>query len=47
MDEKKASLYHAGHTIHLQECLGMFTSLSYNVLVSAAIDQKRPMKAIA
>jgi hypothetical protein len=47
MDEKKASLYHAGLTIHLQECLGMFTSLSYNVLVSAAIDQKRPMKAIA
>jgi hypothetical protein len=46
-DEKKTNLYHAGLTIHLQECLGQFNSLSYNELVSATINQERPMKAIA
>jgi hypothetical protein len=45
-NEKKANLYHTGLTIHLQERLGMFTSLSYNELVSAAVDQERLMKAI-
>jgi hypothetical protein len=46
-DEKKANLYHAGVTIHLQECLGLFTSLSYNELASTVIDQERLMKAVA
>jgi hypothetical protein len=44
-DEKKANLYHAGLTIYLQERLIQFTSLSYNELASAAIDQERMMKA--
>jgi hypothetical protein len=39
-------MYREGLTIHLQECLGQFTSLSYNELVSATIDQERLMKAI-
>jgi hypothetical protein len=39
-DEKKANLYRAGLTIHLQEHLVQFASLSYNELVSAAIDQE-------
>jgi 4-diphosphocytidyl-2C-methyl-D-erythritol kinase len=47
MDEKKANLYRAGLTIHLQECLVQFASLSYNDLVSAAIDQERMMKVVA
>jgi hypothetical protein len=38
---------HAGLTIHLQERLVQFTSLSYNELVSAAIDQERMMKVVA
>jgi hypothetical protein len=42
----KANLYHEGLTIHLQERLGQFTSLSYNELVSAAIDQQRLMKTV-
>jgi hypothetical protein len=46
-DEKKANLYHARLTIHLQECLGLFTSLSYNELPSAATDQEWLMKAIS
>jgi hypothetical protein len=46
-DEKKANLYREGLTIHLQECMGQFTSLSYNELASAAIDQEWLMKAIA
>jgi hypothetical protein len=46
-DEKKVNFYHAGFMIHLQEHLGMFTSLSYNELASAAIDQERLMKAVA
>jgi hypothetical protein len=45
-DEKKANLYHAGLTIHLQEHLVHLASLSYNELASAAIDQERMMKAI-
>jgi hypothetical protein len=45
-DEKKANLYRAGITIHLLERLGQFSSLSYNELASAAIDQERLMKAI-
>jgi hypothetical protein len=47
MDEKKANLYRARLTIHLQEHLWQFTSLSYNELVSATIDQERLMKAVA
>jgi hypothetical protein len=46
-DEKKANLYHAGLTIHLQERLIQFINLSYNELPSAAIDQERMMKAVA
>jgi hypothetical protein len=46
-NEKKANLYRAGLTIHLQKRLGMFTNLSYNELASAAIDQERMMKAVA
>jgi hypothetical protein len=46
-DEKKAIMYRAGLTIHLQERLVQFTSLSYNELASVAIDQERMMKAIA
>jgi hypothetical protein len=45
-DEKKANLHRAGLTIHLQEFLVQFTSLSYNELASATIDQERMMKAI-
>jgi hypothetical protein len=45
-DEKKANLYRAGLTIHLQEHLIQFASLSYNELASVAIDQERMMKAI-
>jgi hypothetical protein len=47
MDEKKANLYCAGLTIHLQERLIQFASLSYNELASAAIDQERMMKVVA
>jgi hypothetical protein len=47
MDEKKASLYRVGLTIHLQERLVHLSSLSYNELASAAIDQERMMKAVA
>jgi hypothetical protein len=46
-DEKKASLYCAGLTIHLQEHLVHLSNLSYNELASAAIDQERMMKAAA
>jgi hypothetical protein len=46
-DEKKANPYHEGLTIHLQECSGQFTSLTYNELASATIDQERLMKAVA
>jgi hypothetical protein len=45
-DEKKANMYSAEHTIHLQECLVHLSSLSYNELVSAAIDQERMMKVV-
>jgi hypothetical protein len=44
--KKKANLYHAGLTIHLQERLVHLSSLSYNELASAAINQERMMKAI-
>jgi hypothetical protein len=47
IDEKKANLYRAGLTIHLQERLVHLSSLSYNELTSAAIDQERMMKAVA
>jgi hypothetical protein len=40
-------LYFAGLTIHLQEHLIQFTSLSYNEIVDAVIDQERMMKAVA
>jgi hypothetical protein len=46
-DEKKANLYRSGLRIHLQECLGQFSILSYNELANAAIDQERLMKAVA
>jgi hypothetical protein len=39
-DEKKANLYCVGLTIHLQERLAQLSSLSYNELASAAIDQE-------
>jgi hypothetical protein len=45
-DEKKASLYHEGLTVHLQERLCLSPNLSYNELASATIDQERLMKAI-
>jgi hypothetical protein len=46
-DEKKANLYCAGLTIHLQERLVHLSSLSYNELSSAVINQERMMKAVA
>jgi hypothetical protein len=46
-DEKKANMYHVGLTIHLQERLVHLSSLSYNELASAAIDQDRMLKAVA
>jgi hypothetical protein len=45
-DEKKANLYRAGLTIHLQERLVHHSSLSYK-LASEAIDQERMMKVVA
>jgi hypothetical protein len=45
-DEKKANLYRAGLTIHLQERLVHLSSLSYNELASGAIDQERMMKVV-
>jgi hypothetical protein len=47
MDEKKANLYREGLTIHLQNRLAQFSNLSYNELVSAAIDQEKVMNAVA
>jgi hypothetical protein len=46
-EKKKANMYCPGLTIHLQERLVHFSSLSYNELASAAIDQERMMKVIA
>jgi hypothetical protein len=46
-DEKKANMYRAGLTIHLQERLVHLSSLSYNELASAAIDQERMIKVVA
>jgi hypothetical protein len=46
-DEKKANLYRVGLTIHLQERLVQLSSLSYNELATAAIDQETMMKAVA
>jgi hypothetical protein len=46
-DEKKANLYRAGLTIHLWERLVHLSSLLYNELASAAIDQERMMKVVA
>jgi hypothetical protein len=46
-DEKNANMYRAGLTIHLQERLVHLSSLSYNELASAAIDQERMMMAVA
>jgi hypothetical protein len=45
-DEKKANMYRAGLTIHLQERLVHLSSLSYNELASTTIDQERMMKTI-
>jgi hypothetical protein len=42
-----SNLYCEGLTIHVQEHLGQYTSLSYNELISATIDQERLMKAVA
>jgi hypothetical protein len=47
IDKKKANLYRAGLTIHLQERLVHLSRLSYHELASAAIDQDRMMKAVA
>jgi hypothetical protein len=47
IDEKKSNLYCVWLTVHLQERLGLSPNLSYNELVSAAINQERLMKAIA
>jgi hypothetical protein len=47
MNEKKPNLYCVGLPIHLQERLVHLSSLSYNELASAAIDQGRMMKAVA
>jgi hypothetical protein len=47
MDDKKANLYREGIIVHLQERLGLSPNLSYNELVSAAIDQERLLKAVA
>jgi hypothetical protein len=46
-DEKKVNMYRAGLTIHLQEHLVQFASLSYNELASAVIDQEWMMKVVA
>jgi hypothetical protein len=46
-DQKKTNLYRAGLTIHLHEWLVHLSSLKYNELAIAAIDQERMMKAIA
>jgi hypothetical protein len=46
-DEKKASLYHEGLTIQLQDHLVQSPSLSFNELASAVVDQERTMKVIA
>jgi hypothetical protein len=46
-DEKKANLYRAGLTIHLQERLVHLSGTLYNELASAATDQERLMKAVA
>jgi hypothetical protein len=46
-DEKKANLYQAGLTIHMQERLVQLANLSYIEFVSAVIDQERMMKAVA
>jgi hypothetical protein len=46
IDEKNANLYHVGLTIHLQERLVHLSSLSYNELASAAINQERMMKEV-
>jgi hypothetical protein len=47
MDKKKADLYREGLTTHLQDRLVLFSNLSYNDFVSAAIDQERLMKVVA
>jgi hypothetical protein len=46
-DEKKANMYRAWLTIHLQERLVHLSNLSYNELASAATDQERMMKVVA
>jgi hypothetical protein len=45
-DEKKANLYRNRLTIPLQDCLVYSPNLSFNDLVSDAIDQERTMKAV-
>jgi hypothetical protein len=46
-NEKKANMYRVGLTIHLHEHLVQLTNLSYNELVSVAIDQEMMMKVVA
>jgi hypothetical protein len=46
-NEKKANMYRERLTIHLQERMGQFTSLSYKELASAAIDEDKLMKVVA
>jgi hypothetical protein len=46
-DEKKANLFHEGLIIQLQDRRVQSANLSYNELVSAAIDQERTMKVVA
>jgi hypothetical protein len=46
-DEKKANLIREGLTIQLQDRVVQSPNLSYNELVSSAIDRDRTMKAIA
>jgi hypothetical protein len=46
-NEKKANLYRAALTVHLQEHLRQLSTLTYNDSASAAIDQERLMKAVA
>jgi hypothetical protein len=45
IDAKKAELFYKGLTIQLQDRLIVSQNLSYNEVVSAAIDQESTMKA--
>jgi hypothetical protein len=47
LDAKKGELFRKGLTVQLQHCLNLFPNLSYNNLVTAAIDKEGSMKACA